>query len=65
MLTEEQERMVVEAIGDGSDWPKFTADPQVNHAVDMKVCGEEPWDQMTEEIKKLYREAADRYKNTS
>ncbi len=59
MLTEEQERMVVEAIGDGSDWPRFTADPQVNCAVDVKVCGMKPWDQLTEETRFSYIQEAE------
>lgn len=43
-LTTEQLRKVVDAMGDGKDWPKATDDPKVNHAVDCIVAdeGEEP-----------------------
>ena len=36
-LTTEQLRKLVDAIGDGSDWPKATDDPKVNYAVDCIV----------------------------
>lgn len=43
-LTTEQLRKVVDAMGDGKDWPKATDDPKVNHAVDCIVAdeGDEP-----------------------
>lgn len=43
-LTTEQLRKVVDAMGDGKDWPKATNDPKVNHAVDCIVAdeGDEP-----------------------
>lgn len=56
MLTKIQKGMVVEAIGDGSDWPKITNDPQVNCAVDVVVCGGAPWGQLTEEVRRHYVE---------
>ncbi len=36
-LTTEQLRKLVSAIGDGSDFPKFTDDPKVNYTVDCIV----------------------------
>ena len=39
-LTTEQLRKVVDAIGDGSNWPRATDDPKVNHAVDCIVADE-------------------------
>lgn len=54
MLTENQKKMVIEAIGDGSDWPKMTDDPQVNHAVDVVVCDAKSWEQLTVEEKVHY-----------
>ncbi len=44
ILTTEQLRKVVHAMGDGKDWPKATDDPKVNHAVDCIVAdeGDEP-----------------------
>ncbi|OGZ95511.1 MAG: hypothetical protein A3I44_03470 [Candidatus Sungbacteria bacterium RIFCSPLOWO2_02_FULL_51_17] len=36
-LTIEQLRKLVNAIGDGSNWPKHTDDPKVNYAVDCIV----------------------------
>lgn len=36
-LTTEQLRMVVDAIGNGRNFPKFTYDPKVNYAVDCIV----------------------------
>ena len=36
-LTTKQLRMVVDAIGDGTSWPKATNDPKVNYAVDCIV----------------------------
>jgi hypothetical protein len=43
-LTTEQLREVVNAIGGGTDWPKITYDPKVNHAVNCIVSdpGDEP-----------------------
>ena len=43
-LTTEQLRKLVDAIGDGGDWPKATDDPKVNYAVDCIVQddGDEP-----------------------
>ena len=54
MLTKEQKQMVKEAIGDGSDFPKFTSDPLVNHGVDVIVCGVDPWVELTDEERQLY-----------
>ena len=39
-LTTEQLRKVVDAMGDGKDWPKAMDDPKVNHAVDCIVADE-------------------------
>ena len=33
-LTTKQLRKLIEALGDGSNWPKMTDDPQINYAVD-------------------------------
>lgn len=43
-LTTEQLRKVVDAMGDGNDWPKATDDPKVNHAVDCLTVdgGDQP-----------------------
>ncbi len=37
-LTTEQLQKLTDAIGNGSDWPKFTDDPKVNYAVDCVVA---------------------------
>ena len=37
ILTTEQLHKLVDAIGDGNDFPKHTDDPQVNYAVDCVV----------------------------
>ena len=44
ILTTEQLKKLVDAVGDGGDWPKLTDDPKVNYAVDCVVedDGEEP-----------------------
>ena len=39
-LTNDQKKMVVEAIGDQSDFPKMTNNIFVNHAVDCYMEGE-------------------------
>ncbi len=62
MLTKDQKKMVTEAIGDGSDWPKMTDDPQVNCAVDVVVCDTKPWEQLTEEVKGHYIEEVEAFK---
>lgn len=36
-FTTEQLKKLVDAIGDGKDWPKITDDPKVNYAVDCIV----------------------------
>ena len=43
-FTTQQLKKVIDAIGDGKDWPKATDDPQVNYAVDCIVAdeGDEP-----------------------
>ena len=56
MLTENQKKTVLEAIGDGTDWPKFTNDPEVNCAVDVAVCDMKPWDELSKEEKETYKE---------
>ena len=33
-LSTVQLKKLTDAIGDGKNWPKFTDDPKVNHAVD-------------------------------
>lgn len=56
MLTTEQLRKLVDAMGGGSDWPKLTDDPRVNYAVDCVVSGGElPYDEdiYANEIRKL------------
>jgi len=39
-LTTEQLQKLVDAMGDGSDWPKATNDPKVNFAVDCLTSDE-------------------------
>ena len=39
-LTTEQIRKIVDAIGDGSDFPKATDDPKVNHVIDCVMADE-------------------------
>jgi len=55
-LSQEQRQMVREAIGDGSDFPKFTRDPLVNHKADMIVCDVPPWEELSKEEQNLYYE---------
>ena len=51
-LTTEQLDNLVNAIGDDSDWPKHTDDPQVNYVVDcviilrMKECPLPPYSEL-------------------
>lgn len=40
-LTEEQKKQAVEAIGDGTTFPKLTLDPIVNWAVDREVLDDD------------------------
>ena len=59
-LTTGQLRKFVEAMGDGSTWPKHTDDPMVNHTVDCIVAdpGEEPtYDE------KIYAEEIEAFRN--
>jgi len=53
-LTQKQKAMVQDAIGNGLDFPKMTNDPLVNHAVDMVICGEVPWEELSQEDQLLY-----------
>ncbi len=47
--------MVKDAIGDGKDFPKFTHDAQVNHAVDLEVMGwVVPWEDLSKNEQDLY-----------
>jgi len=55
-LTKKQEKLVKEVIGDGTDFPKFTNDPYVNHRVDMLVCDCPPWEELSKEEQDLYFE---------
>ena len=57
-LSKSQLKMVKEAIGDGSDWPKITDDPMVNHKVDQLVSNPElsDWTALTTEEKELYKD---------
>lgn len=59
-LTDEQAGKVVWAIGTGTDWPKATDDPKVNHAVDCIVAdeGDEP-----EYEEKLYAAEVEAFKD--
>lgn len=61
MLNETQKKMVVEAIGDGSDWPRMTEDPRVNNAVDVEVCGIRPWEELCDKTRKAYTEEAESF----
>lgn len=68
VLSDKQKQMVIDAIGDGSDWPGATADPLVNHRVDQLVMKQafpdDPnewipaWDQLSKEEQEMYREEA-------
>jgi hypothetical protein len=55
-LTKEQQELLSDALVDGSDFPKFTRDPIVNHHVDMIVCGEPAWEELTEEDRQAYHD---------
>lgn len=55
-LTPKQEQMVLDAIGDGTNWPKFTTDPYVNHAIDMLILDEPEWEDLTKEEQNTYFE---------
>jgi len=55
-LTETQQQMVRDAIGNGSTFPKFTFDPRVNHAVDVIVNNERLWDELSKDEQALYFE---------
>lgn len=59
-MTEAQLRLVERALGDGSDWPKATIDPQVNHRVDQLVMdGEIPdWSNLSASERETYIEEA-------
>ena len=57
-LTPNQLKMVTEAIGDDSDWPKMTADPVVNCEVDHLINGDPPWDFLPEDERAIYRKEA-------
>lgn len=63
MLTPEQEQRVKDAIGDGTDWPKATGDPQVNHRVDQLVSDPTlpDWELLLDEQRDLYEEEAIEY----
>lgn len=57
-MTQEQEAKMKEALGDGSDWPKFTDDAEVNYEVDRKVSDPTmpPWNEASLAEKALYLE---------
>lgn len=57
-LTSKQKDKVREALGDGSDFPKMTKDPRVNHFVDLLVADALPWEALFEEERELYEEEA-------
>ena len=44
LLTAEQRKKLTNALGDGTDFPKITDDPKVNHAVDCIVDEVMPYD---------------------
>ena len=48
--------MVRRAIGNGSDWPRITLDPKVNHKVDQLISNPElpDWENLTENERDLY-----------
>ena len=56
-LTDQQTLKLLEAIGDGNDWPRFTDDPIINCAVDhLTSNGECPkWSQLDENTRVIYR----------
>jgi len=57
-LSKNQLKKAKEAIGDGSDWPKITSDPMVNHKVDQLVSDKTlpDWENLPEETKQQYEE---------
>lgn len=62
-LSEKQKQLVQWAIGDGTDFPRFTPDPYVNHRVDMIVCDYPPWEELTKEEQDLYFEEVEAAKD--
>jgi hypothetical protein len=68
-MTPEQEKLFENAIGDESDWPNLTNDPEVNYEIDRRIeqqFAEEdnepsfmvPWAEADEETKEEYRREA-------
>ena len=61
-MTPEQEVKMKDALGNGSYWPKFTDDAEVNYEVDRKLYDEEPpmppWNEISLAEKALYLEEA-------
>lgn len=57
-MTPEQEKKMADALGDGSDLPSLTNDPEVNYEIDRKVCDESmvPWNETTQEDRDDYIE---------
>ncbi len=64
-MTPEQEKKLAEAIGDGSNFPSITDDPEVNYEVDRKVKRimgfdqDVPWSQLNDDLKKVYQVEVD------
>ena len=49
-LTTQQLRKLTDAVGNGSDFPKITDDPRVNHAVDCIVADEDEEPEYDEQL---------------
>ena len=69
-MTPEQEVKMKKALGDGSDWPEFTDDAEVNYEIDRRISGLDkefdhmpPWDEASLAEKALYLEEIQMHKN--
>jgi len=63
-LSKKQKSMVKQSIGKGTDFPKMTSDPYVNHRADMLVCGCPPWEELSKEEQQQYKEEAMVFQST-
>lgn len=64
-MTPEQQQKFKDAIGDGSDWPKFTDDAEVNYEVDRHESDKSmpTWSEATDADKALYLEEIELFRN--
>jgi hypothetical protein len=63
-MTPAQEQMLHEAVGDGTDWPKHTSDPEVNYEIDRRQNEDDSddpdyapmpsWAEASEEVRQGY-----------